>query len=606
MPYKIFPQDDKFAVYKVDASRQRAGQALGSHDSEGEAKEQLKALYAQENKELTTKMWGGEIAYPMYGPVSFSELEALEAVEEVTMNVQKLAYCFPQVAMSIMHREDITDKEAALTTLAGEFAERVEGVMAGTETKEADCPDCEDDRGMSLKAVWSTAFVNNLPDSSFLFVEPKCGEKDNEGKTKPRSCRHFPYKDASGKIDLPRLRNAIARIPQAKITGLDKTGLQARARRLLENTQKEQQSESWLNRLKEVVVDGVKSALGIQRSQEANQFFVWKEAETGQYWWLARYSNNIRDDDNPPEIISAKSHRRFVELVDKGLAPLPELWLWHIPDWKWGQAKSVAYDDDGFAIAMGTVDKGCEPVAEWAMAQKDLLTSHGMPRPIIRRDPEDPTIIIEHETREISPLFDWAAANKRTGFYIFDLSATKEDDMAIPAHKRDELLKAGLAQEVLDALEAKNAAEAKEVKDAGLQTKDAQQPATEQPAATQPAATPEPAPATDAPEQPLTADAIAGAIVAAFKPINERLEALEGQVKELSRSEEEKIKERAAAIPPASLEALVTQSLFSKENQVSGNSKLVKSGPKETPANTSEGQPFFMGWIKGTPATQQQ
>src|SRR5262249_5673290 len=38
------------------------------------------------------------------------------------------------------------------------------------------------------------------------------------GKTTPRSLRHFPYKDANGKVDLPHLRNALARIPQSSLS----------------------------------------------------------------------------------------------------------------------------------------------------------------------------------------------------------------------------------------------------------------------------------------------------------------------------------------------------------------------------------------------------
>ncbi len=85
------------------------------------------------------------------------------------------------------------------------------------------------------KAEWSTAFMNDLPDSSFLFVE-EGGAKDSDGKTVPRSKRHFPVKDASGKVDLAHVRNAIARIPQSDAKGLDdakKAQLQARARRML-------------------------------------------------------------------------------------------------------------------------------------------------------------------------------------------------------------------------------------------------------------------------------------------------------------------------------------------------------------------------------------
>lgn len=82
-------------------------------------------------------------------------------------------------------------------------------------------------------AVWTTQYVNDLPDSCFLFIKPG-GKKDADGKTVPRSLRMFPYKNANGQVDLPHLRNAVARIPQAK--GIDagkKRSLQERARRLL-------------------------------------------------------------------------------------------------------------------------------------------------------------------------------------------------------------------------------------------------------------------------------------------------------------------------------------------------------------------------------------
>ena len=85
------------------------------------------------------------------------------------------------------------------------------------------------------KAAWTRAFVNDLPDSAFLHVEPG-GATDDAGKTVPRNLRHFPVRGADGKVDLPHLRNAIARIPQSRIPGLtedDLLGLQERARELL-------------------------------------------------------------------------------------------------------------------------------------------------------------------------------------------------------------------------------------------------------------------------------------------------------------------------------------------------------------------------------------
>jgi len=78
---------------------------------------------------------------------------------------------------------------------------------------------------------WTRKYINDLPDSAFLYIEPG-GEKDEEGKTKPRSLRHFPYKNAEGKVDLPHLRNALARIPQSKLSEEVKERVIAKARRI--------------------------------------------------------------------------------------------------------------------------------------------------------------------------------------------------------------------------------------------------------------------------------------------------------------------------------------------------------------------------------------
>lgn len=64
-------------------------------------------------------------------------------------------------------------------------------------------------------ALWSAKYVNNLPDSAFAWIEAG-GKKDADGKTTPRTLRHLPYKDADGKVDLPHLRNALARISQVQ------------------------------------------------------------------------------------------------------------------------------------------------------------------------------------------------------------------------------------------------------------------------------------------------------------------------------------------------------------------------------------------------------
>jgi hypothetical protein len=78
---------------------------------------------------------------------------------------------------------------------------------------------------MTEKAVWSTAFINDLPDAAFAWIEPG-GKKDSSGKTTPRSLRHLPHHNASvksptenGSVDKPHLRAALSRVNQIPQAG---------------------------------------------------------------------------------------------------------------------------------------------------------------------------------------------------------------------------------------------------------------------------------------------------------------------------------------------------------------------------------------------------
>jgi hypothetical protein len=77
---------------------------------------------------------------------------------------------------------------------------------------------------METRDVWSTAYVNDLPDSSFLLVYT-----DAKG-TKQRL---FPVRDANGKPDAAHIRNALARIPQAStITATQRAEAMAKAKKM--------------------------------------------------------------------------------------------------------------------------------------------------------------------------------------------------------------------------------------------------------------------------------------------------------------------------------------------------------------------------------------
>ncbi len=82
---------------------------------------------------------------------------------------------------------------------------------------------------------WSRRQKNSLPDSAFLYVERGGAPRIERGHkvTVPRALRKFPYRNPDGSVNLPHLRNAIARIPQSNLPESVKRPLQAKARALL-------------------------------------------------------------------------------------------------------------------------------------------------------------------------------------------------------------------------------------------------------------------------------------------------------------------------------------------------------------------------------------
>ena len=81
----------------------------------------------------------------------------------------------------------------------------------------------------------TTVARNNLPDSAFLYIAPG-GEKDAEGKTKPRSLRKFPVYNAQGNPDPSHIRNALARLgdPKSDIPASARAAAKRKAEQLLE------------------------------------------------------------------------------------------------------------------------------------------------------------------------------------------------------------------------------------------------------------------------------------------------------------------------------------------------------------------------------------
>lgn len=333
---------------------------------------------------------------------------------------------------------------------------------------------------------------------------------------------------------------------------------------------------------------------------------LWKDKATGRYRWFAVYSNKYRDDDYPAEIISEKSHKTFAEMAKKGIVPMPELWQWHIPGSRWAIADWVDYTDDGFAVASGLVDEGCEGIAEaYAKDTNPIKVSHGMPKSLLIRSDEDPSIIDFHVTTEISPLPADKAANPYTGFQIHEVK-----NMSLSQDQRTYLEAHGLNKEGIEQIVQGLTQLGKQAQDDGRESKQAneeaepkaeQEPAAED--ATETAANEELQPEyvtrsdLDALRNEV-AEAI-GEIVTGTQTIGESVKSLTALVKELQADDRSKIAKAAADTPPASLSALIAKSVVGNDAaQVDGRTSLAKDGPKETEEQKPQGL-FFDEWISG-------
>ena len=342
------------------------------------------------------------------------------------------------------------------------------------------------------------------------------------------------------------------------------------------------------------VSDAVKSLF---KPKEADPgFTVYKDATTGDWRWLAIFSNKYRDRDNPPEIITDAAHQDFVAAVDKGEYPYPELWLWHVPGTRWGQADYVAYDDKGFAIASGTVDKDKAHIAE-ALSTDDVLVSHGMPAAEVFREDGDGTIITRYRSKEVSVLPAHAAANELTGFSVVEGG----QDMPLPKEKRD-WLKTRIGEAAVTQLEVAIEQKARIAEEVGLEFKETEpepQAEAESPVdETQVVVTEETKEAEDTKEaevvetpveEPvagnpaaLTQDSILEAFSQAVAPLIQRIEALEAKAI-TPEPQAEAEPEVAKGVPAASLADLIRTSVIgSSEALLRKNDPLLKQKPAET------------------------
>ena len=326
------------------------------------------------------------------------------------------------------------------------------------------------------------------------------------------------------------------------------------------------------------IVDGVlrffKDKLPKKKEVVESGLTIWKDGD--KYRWVSIYTNKFRDEDVPPEILAEAAHEQFVKEVEAGTQPYPELWHWHTPGTRWGEADLLHFDKDtGFMVASGWIDKGHEVEAESIMALDSIKTSHGMPEELIKRDDKDNTVITSYASREISDLPARYAANQLTGFSILK----EVEEKMIPEEKKAYFRQVGMTEEAISALEVDMGAKAKEAE--GLEFKEAE--VVEEPTET-PVVVEEPGDEEAVPAY-ATREEVAEAIVETVQPITEALSAIAEGMKELKKSDETKIAETVQDIPEASIGAIIARQwsvIGAEKTKVDGRTTEGKDGPEQT------------------------
>jgi len=564
--------------------RERGSVKMESHEDADSAGTQIAAIEANEEasagENLEKQNTYGVSAYPDFGVTSFAELEDLRQAAMNANHVDGLTEHFQIIAGNIMRDPDIENKEAALNALVSELSVRMQ-------------------EEVNTKEVFDgQEFLDVLADDT---LEKSAIKRENGLDFPPRDFAYAPdvskpstwklrLTEAPGRVTKAQLARAAAALSSGGFRGnraqIPSTAMAAVKRRIRAEYRKLGVTES-------VIPPSVKSV-------KQSPLMLWKE-ETGQYRWLAIYSNNFRDNDNPPEIISKESHENFVKMVDAGEADYPEMWHWHIPGTAWGKAEMVDYVD-GFAIAAGYVYPGHEKEAEALMDRDDILLSHGMPMDSITRDAKDRSVIRTHITQEISDLLNSAAANKLTGFVIYG----KEVEMPLQDKKREYLRGVGFAEDDIVSLEKTLSDLAQTADQSGIESKEADEISED--AVLDAQATPE-AEVTpeieegETKEESVSEDAaplatkeevvqlfseVTMPIVEALRSIKERLDVQDARLAELSATDAQKIADLKEVTPTASqmsLSDIIRMNIIGKEEaRVDGRTSLGKDGPEETKA----------------------
>lgn len=284
------------------------------------------------------------------------------------------------------------------------------------------------------------------------------------------------------------------------------------------------------------------------------------------YRWFGHYTNNYMDREG--EILSAEAHKEFVSYLKQNPDRMPLFRQWHIKGTDRQKPADFVEYFDGFMVASGPLTAKEAEELEKAIAYDDGKTgmSHGLFA--LARDPENPNVITRYRTFEISDLPLANAANGFTGVNVKEVKMTDDKFKRLVASVGEDAAKIVFDQindskEILD--------------DLGVESKeeDAVDEVPEEEVVVEEAAEEEVAEEAEGEDKEIDPKTFAKAIIKELElealadiihSQDERIKELEGTLKELMKTEDEKI---ATAVQDKSLGALLWRASEAEETAMS-------------------------------------
>lgn len=362
---------------------------LESDDEEEEEQE-------VEGKMRKDSMMGEDAMTNIMGPTSWNELDQLESAREQAYKAQKVTWSAEDLVANILNSVLLNPKEkaSAIKNVASGFEERLSNAVV-QKSYDVDALNLEVilaidkrhtpllEKAMDLlnKKKLTAEEENSLSDSKFALVVERDGTK----------VRKYPIHDKA------HVRNALARAAQM----LKRGGQAAKdARAALPK------------------IRAAAKKFGIGKMEKSSSAIIVEKGADNQWRAIMWPSNNFIDLDH--DIISEKAHKDFVEWINKNMDLAPIFLCHHVP----GTARKSAVDfvsyENGFLMMSAPLEE--EEAAGLLRAQ--LKTDLGMSHTslVLERDPQDSRVVTKYLMVEVSDLPLSHAANPFT-----DIEALKKE-----------------------------------------------------------------------------------------------------------------------------------------------------------------------------------